>query len=626
MNKDARTKLLAVMAAAIMVGCVLYAAMPQEEVQESDAILGIDDVLFASVVVSFIIGIVSGFLLGVAYATQPNGDKLLTRNNESASVADSVYLGMQYYENTLRNYCQLWSLTDEHWIRQAEIATSFSWAKDQPLDITRVLTDSGVYLNSSQMLTNATAEVNDHFRSMSERLDWYNTDTTDTYKDHMKMGWTYGTNSFASKTAFGGEIGGLISPTSEYKKAYISGTGVNGKMYVFGGASTIKSSAGTVYNLAEGANDLSSLGVQPGVYEFQDGRQYLSGSLLRISDPAACAVKAGMMLQAGSAMKLATFKAGSTLAESRIIIDGVQYDDLLYSITPDGGTPHSQSIKKGFYGINSLISEINRTTSHAVSSAAAVHSIYTRAGQASTYITTLMVPNNYHNVEMSQEQKAILTILSLEQLSKYWQESGGKIKTGEYKMTDASMQLYCRGDIYDKAGTTKLYSNVIFSPYYYQHGITLQEGVNVPDQYCIAGIWAQGVSALSGWSSASIDNMYVVAMDKGQKIDIYEMYYNGAPVTSKTLDVTAVTIIDPSVIDPHPLPPVDPVEPGETNWAQVIMYIVGAMLLLFGAYSRQPVFILVGAIVILLGYVAGGLINDLIMGKSLWHWVIGGAL
>ncbi len=625
MSKGAQTKLLAVMAAAIMVGCVLYAAMPQEEVHESDAIMGWDDVAFL-LLLALVMGAATGYAIKQIKMANPNAQQQ-TRNDETTSVVDSVYVGMQYYENTLRNYCQLWALTDEHWIRQAELATSFSWAKDLPLDITKVLTDSGVYLNSSQMLTNATAEVNVHIKSLSDRLALYNADTTGTYANKMSMAWSYGTNNLASKTAFGGLIGGLIAPTSEYKKAYISGTGVNDKaMYVFGGAGTIKSASGTVYNLAEGYNDLSAItGFKPGVYEFQSDRQYLSGSLLRVSDPAACAVKAGMMIRAGDATKLATFKAGSSLAESKVIIDGVQYDDLKYSLTPDGGTTASQSVKQGLFGIQSMIAEINRTTSHAVSSAAAVHNIYTRAGQASAYITTLTVPSTYHNVEMSTEQKTLLTILSLEQLSKYWQESGGKIKTGEYKMTDGSMQLYCRGDIYDKAGTTKLYSNVVFSPYYYQHGITLQEGINIPDQYCIAGVWAQGVSALSGWSSASIDKMAVVALDAGQKIDIYEMYFDGAPVTSKALEVTAVNIIDPTVIDPNPLPPPKPTEPKETNWVQVIMYIVGAMLLMLGLYSRQPTFLIVGVIVIGLGYVAGDLINDLVMGKSLWHWAIGGA-
>lgn len=590
-------KIGAVLIVALLISCAVGAIYTDadSDTEESDAIFWTPLTAILLGVAIGAVGAVSIQYLAGMCEQQQGQMETLTRSNEANAVAQSISAGMAYYNNALENYNQVWTLTDEHWIRQSELAASFSWSADAPYSPYTVLSAAGVYLNSSYMTSNACAQINAHYDSIAERLALWN--NTPTYQGKMHVGWAYGLNENLSTTVFGGKLGTTIQVSGQYNKAFVG----DGKIFA-STAGTMTSPSGAIFNLSAGNNNLTTdSGWEPDVYTFSPG-SYL-GTILNVNDPQAISVHAGLLMLINGSYKLATY------TNDRIIIDGTQYNDLSIRVTPDGGTTQTRSVKVVLSALESLIGTINLTISHASSASAAVYNIFTRAGNACTYLTTLTVPENYNNIEISTAQRECITILAMEQLAHYYNTSGGKIKTGDYNLSNESLQLFCRGDVYDNHGK-KLHENVVFSPFYYGSDSTLTRGMNINAQSSIVAIWDTGVNALSSWDKASnINDMSLVAMSPGSKIDVYEMYYDGNPTTSITLDIDNIDIIEPGDIDPTPLPTPTP---GKTNWLQIALYILAGCMIIAGFVMGRPLFVLAAVVMILIGALAGDLIWSLV--------------
>jgi len=565
-----------------------------DDQDESDAFAVTGTVLVVAVVVSALASFAAGALVGSALTQNDDNNDDYTRNIEASTLATSILTGMTYYSNALANYDQTWTLTDEHWIRQAELTSSFLWSEDSDYNTYQTLMDSGVYLNSSYMLTNASAQIDAHFDSISQRMTLWN--ANDTYRDAMTLKWSYGLTGISSNSSFGGHLESATTITSSTAdKIFISG----GDFWVFGGSATITSSNGTSYSLTEGRNDLNSIsGFTSDVYELQSSRQY-AGEILPVLDGESATVTSGIVMEAGSDIKLATYENG------KVVINGYQYDSLSINIIPVGGTTATADVTTLLSDYYDLIQTIKTTMIHASSAAMTVWNIYDSAGSASSYLTTLMVPNNYDNVEISQSQQEIITILAMEQLSQYYVAHSGEIKTGDYTISSDSLSLFCRGDVYDESGT-KLYDNVIFTPFFYQSDTTIANGDNDLTQSSIVAIWGTGTN-LSGWDgSVSIDDTSLITISSGSSIYIYEMEYDGSTVSTMSLEQKDIDIIDPGEIDPTPIPPVPP-SPG-TDWTQIaliIIMIIASLVCVFVEPMRIPavvVLVLCAIIYVILYY------------------------
>jgi len=566
-----------------------------DDQNDSDAIFIVDDVLYVtlgtmlvSCLVSAAVGGAAGFLVGSNLTQQGTNTTTYVRTTEASTLATSILTGMTYYSNSLANYDQIWSLTDEHWIRQAELTSSFLWSEDSDYSAYQTLTDSGVYLNSSYMLTNASAQIDAHFDSISERMTLWN--ENDTYKDAMTLKWSYGLSGISSNSSFGGHLESATTITSDSAdKVFISG----GDFWVFGGAATITSSDGTSYTLTEGCNDLDSIsGFTGDVYELQSGRQY-AGNLLPVLDGESATVTSGIVMESGVEMELATYVNG------KVVVNGYQYDSLSIDVIPEGGTTATADVTTLLSDYYDLIQTIKTTMIHASSAAMTVWNIYDSAGSASSYLTTLMVPNNYDNVEISQSQQEIITILAMEQLSQYYVANSGEIKTGDYTISSDSLSLFCRGDIYDESGT-EIYENVIFTPFFYQSDATLTNGDNDLTQSSIVAIWGTGTN-LSGWDGdVSIDDTNLITISSGSSVYIYEMEYDGSTVSTMSLEQKNIDIIEPGEIDPNPITP--PPDTSGTDWT-LIFLIAAAFACAVIAVVKSPWFLLGDAVCLVLYFV-----------------------
>jgi len=574
--------LLAICIVSAAVGVAIVTEQPEEE-SEGIVITISLAVFLATIIAAAVVSFSAGYYLGSM--TDPLTQ--YAQSVESSAVATSILTGTTYYSNALANYSQIWQLTSEHWTRQAELTSSFLWGESKDYDPNTMMSVSGVYHNSSYMMINAAAQINAHFDSISERMNNWNQTTT--YADSMALQWVYGNQSMSSKTSFAGDLGVAVTVTSESKdRVYLS----DGDLWASSSA-IIKSLDGTSVTLSSGWNDLkNTTGFSPGVYELQAG-SYLSPGMLPIAGTQAAVPTAGLLMTAGSTTKLATWDGVS----SKVLVDGQSFNSLSIRVVPDDGTASIADITALLSDYYDLILTVDETMMDSSKAATTVWNIYDHAGSASSYITTLTVPNNYDNVNISQSQQEIITILAMEQLADYWTANGGAIKTGDYQMSNESLTLFCRGDIKDSSGNT-IYGNVIFTPFFYTKNVTLSNGSNTIDQSSTIAIWESTAPNLSGWDgSVDINDTSLVTIQPGWQIYVYEMEHDGATVSSILLEMTDISIIEPGAIDSTPTQE-PPAGIDNVSWIQLALVIMGVLGLAAGLVTRRIDLIVIGSVCI----------------------------
>jgi hypothetical protein len=598
-------KIAAISVIAMFLACSGAVVLDDENTGESDAVVPVFIIVgytLAQVSAAVAAGAAAGFAAGYFMHDMIDGggaSETVTRGYEAEAVADSIMDGMDYYTNALENYAQIWDLTDMHQIRQAELAASFSYDTGESFDPYTTLTAAGIYKNSGHMIFNATGQVNCHLDSLSERMDIWN--GTDAYRDKMTFKWVYGGGSISSKDSFDGHLASAINVmSSSQDKAYLDG----GELWVFGGPATITSESGTTIDLSQGYNDLGTISsFEPDVYEFQSGRQY-AGCILSVNDAESAPVNAGMVMEAGTSVKLAVYNNGS------VIVDGGRHNSLQISVIPDGAQTRTSSVIESLEYFEILLREVESTISEASSAASTVWNIFDRAGQASRYLTTLMVPIFYDNVELAGSQQEVMTTLAMEQLYQYYQQHGGRIKTGEYAYSGGSMSFFVRGDIISPGGDM-LYEDVICTPYYYQSDQTLSNGTNTQTQNCTVAVWDAEGESLTGWDKRSgIADANLVSVRPGAQLYIREMMYEDEIVNTLTLDLKDIDYIEGNEMDPSPLTP----DLGsDSNKWWYLMILVGVICLILGFAFRDELdwLPLLGIALIAIG------VFMLVIGKSL---------
>ena len=595
-------KITAAVSALIAVLIVFAAVAPsivgeaEEPVQEAPA-LGF--AVTTIMVVFFVMGAVTGYAIHEAYdklTEKGTGDTdSYVRGEETKAVAQSILSGLAYYDNALANYSQIWPLTNEHHIRQAEITSAYNWGKDLTYDPSLILDSSGFYTNASYMLRNAAAQVNSHFDNLNERIQIWN--GTDTYRNMMNVEISYGLDSISSKSSAQTYVGTAVDATSAKNKVYITG----GDIWVFGGSAVISSDAARL-TLNEGRNSLDSMsGFSEGVYTLQSGRSY-AGGILPVVDANPAALMTSLVLKPGNDVKLAK------LTSQGIIVVDVVRDKISITIHPDGAESKSVDITELMTDYDELLKTIRVSITKASNAAATVWNIFDKAGEANFYLTTLMMPDNYDNISITQEQQEILTVLAMEQLSDYYSKNDQKIKTGDYSFSKESLTLYVRGDLYTSTGD-KLYENVIFTPFVYGQNFNLNIGKNTLNQPGIMAVWSTEGTPLSSWNAAAnMNDASLVNMSENCMLDVYEMYYDNAPSSSVSLEVTKLKLINSSEFpDPDPT---DSVPGGGLTLEQIvklICIIAGLLMIIGGLLARfNWTLIIAGAVIIIGGLLLAG--------------------
>ena len=229
-----------------------------------------------------------------------------------------------------------------------------------------------------------------------------------------------------------------------------------------------------------------------------------------------------------------------------------------------------------------------------------------------------MVPNNYEDMQLTQAQKVLITILAMEQLASFWDESSESLKEGEYVMSD-SLALFVRGDIVDSTGEV-LYDDVIFTPFYRQ-ATTLTVGSNSVQREATIAIWGDGEN-LSSWDGITdASRAKLESIGSGYTLVIAEMENKGQMVNSVDLSINDIEIIDPGQLIHTPNK--DGADNDLDKIIMLVLVLFGILAILSGWRSDSYVVMVVGAIMIIAGLLLSGTIEDLLEDWFGWRIELG---
>lgn len=597
MNISGQRKILAAVAVAILLTSMAGTAIVTErDDNEVEAAFGIDDIIIIGVLTLLIsTSVYAGYTIGHSSGSGSSDEVL--RGYEAQAVADSIFNNIGYYSNATANYNQIWKLTNEHHIRQAELAASEAWESGASFDADRILSLSAVYLNSAYMMDNAASQINEMWELVSESLASWN--DTETYKDAMELELSWEGGSMSTRSSFGLYLGvAAQSVQSGHDRVYLTSS----SQLWCSGPAVIYADSGKTYTLVSGMNDLSQIsGFSEGIYTLQAGVSYC-GDLIPVIDAEAAPVYAGAVMTCGTESQLAVYNDG-------VVVGGTKGTYLKIAIHPDGAESQTEDITDMMADFSTLLDTIYSTMSIAASAGASVWQIFDSAGEASAYLTTLAVPNVYEGQELTQAQQTMITILALEQLASYWQDNSGELKTDDYMMSD-SMSLFCRGDIVSVTGET-LYEDVIYTPFFYQD-TSLKVGSNTVTRQAILAVWTTDGENLSGWDGiTNASKAMLVTVQNGYSLPISEMRNEGTSVNSVDLTVSKISIIDPSELrhTQH--------EKDGRSWAlivMIVMAVIGAIIVYGGWRMDSYAAMAVGALIIIAGVLCSGNIASYIEG------------
>ena len=630
-------RLIAFAAVVIMLAVPFTAIQLQDEEEDSEGI----PVLIIPVAVysvkllagiaglSFAAGLAVGWAVGDAVDSGEDEDDV--RKEEAKLLARSLADGTAHYANALNNYQNIWSLTAEHWIRMAELTSSSYWTSGKAYSPYEAMTYSDAYYNSAVMLVNATNQINEQFSTVAEHIgEWNASEYSKYYGDgKMKLEFSIGDSSISAESSdeFSATMGQVVGKNNDRTVR----DGRNAVYYVGGPvyaseAATMTGANGNVIELEAGwNNDLPNPDAWKGydVYRLTPGVTYF-GNFMYVKEADAAPVQGGLMINSGSDSMIVT-SDGSRLydGESAYAANATgetttttgKFDLFKLSVVPQNSEDRQSSdITAMMVYYAKLIKQIDSVISKANTAARTVWDIYDDAGSASMYLTTLNVPDTYENVEMTADQKRLLVTLYMDQLSTWWEDNDGAIKKENYRLTQDSMTLYCRGTLtmqgVDAKGDTtecKVYENVAFTPIFYKT-TTLKTGTHETESQCFALVYGQ-CSSLSGFDVASYEDCSLVYLGTGSKIGISEMRYGGESRTEVQLVASQVDYIKAEDMENF-----TPAEPrGSNDMAELIRLIalaLGGILIVYGFGRGHPIVGAAGLAIVLIGMIAAGPVAD----------------
>lgn len=655
-----RMKLMAVFAVAMMLAVCFAGVIATENtsaVEEKGTVVPLIDgegerpnfvisgsTLLIIIAASGIAGGVASFLYFGQGINNPPDTSPQNRRNEIENFSNIMATGTAWNTNTIKQIKQIWGFTNEHWIRQCELATAQIWSKGTSFSDYRtwILDRSGTYYNSAVMVQNAFEQLNESYKGIGVRLDnWKDAKYGDTYKD-IKMGFTLNDSD------------GLIMESNEYWNAtilscamadgdknmvYISGGNIT--PFVNGSIAGADSKIQRVFlnnerNMQYGevitvkANQTTNLDsiadFKPGVYILPKNVMFAGNITPTYDGDQDATVYPGYVIKSGSKDSQETklvYYDSKKITDQRVIYNGEAYSTIELSAQADGVRTVVSDLTTPLEDMQTLLETTKKTIMSAISSASAVWSIYTKAGEPSTYVSTLLFSDvtSYDNVELNDTTKEILTIMAMGQMASYYDTNQDKLLAGTYTMS-TSMSVYMLGSIKVGDGDESYYEDVIFTPYINEYSQTFKNGENKIDQYTQVAIWKSNYKNNTiDWDErpgevelkdTSLINIGANARFFIRDILVFDDQGNPDHPTEFDMKVKEMQHIDPEKL---PTKPLDPVVVNGSNIAivvMIIMAILGLVGVIYGLKTGNYIVLAIGVVVIVAGFFVSGPIADFI--------------
>lgn len=597
-------RLFAILAVAIIIGASYAGFVIVDTDEESD---GFPPIVVAVIVASAAGGVGGWFLHD--YLDSDDADtgqymRLAAANN----MTDVMSVASTFTANANLNYSQLWSMTKEHWIRQAELEAFSEWRSGIGYDSDSILLDSRLYENNAVMTANAVAQIDSFFDEISNKVSAWS--GTSAYGGRMDVGFIFDgmenmshdcdvdTDLLSIATGTGriyiGSVSdGYIVTSDGYDPGYI---------YNFGSRTTITSDSGHSFVLDKGKNLISDMKSEdgssfvPGIYNISEAT--IGGDTLSsVVGGQSIRLEAGLAFSVDGKLRYAVWDGDS------VNIDAGSYGTVSFAVVPKDipvgeNAPEKVDMTSILTAYQSLLDKLYWTSVSANSSADAVWSLYDRMDSKNIGVTTLMASNVYDSVVLSKSMNEILTISAMQQLASFYDKNGDDLNGLTIGLYGEGMDSpFVRGSIIDGFGNV-IYDDVIFTPFFQSDDVVLERGIDHSvTQNTTVAVWTDGKELISWFDSGMESDTYeTVFIEEGYTIVIHQLAACDSAgmhnVPSIELKVTKVNYITPGKADLTD----DPDKDGIRNILKTIFIVIGAVSFLVGLVRRSPFLIIVGIV------------------------------
>ncbi len=605
---DVKTKSAAILSVLVIVGASFGGIALTRTEEEPD---GIAPLIVLGVIAAFGGGFATGWFANDYFGSDDVDTQSYLRLSAANSVTDITSVATAFTTNANANYAQLWSMTKEHWIRQAELEAYAKWGASRTYDANSVLEGARLFENNAVMTANAVAQFNSFMNELSQKVDHWN--GTDTYKDKMSVGFVLDNTQIFTRSGINAD---LVSVAKGTGKIYIDNVSdgyimtastdegssgyTPGYVYNFGTATTIVSDNGNSLTLSPGKNMLPD-GFRSGVYTVTNA--VLGG------DSFSAVVGSDISLKAGLAMNIGSETVLAYLENGKVLCGNGSYGSVSFRVVPDGipsgeAGPEAVELTSVLKAYQTLLDKLYWTTVTANNSSEAVWNVYDRANAKDHNVTTLMASNVYETTVLSASMNEILTLSAMQQLASYYDVNGEDLKDLRIGLYATGMDApFVRGTIYDEFGNA-VYKDVIFTPFFQSESVTLEMGIDHEvKQNCLVAIWHSG-QELNSWYGEGMDaeDYETVCIGEGYTLKMTQLAIcnsDGMNNQAKLdLQVSKVNYLQPEKIDLTDDPDAK-VSGG--NILRLICVVAGSILAVLGIVRRNPVPVFVGLGVIVFG-------------------------
>lgn len=620
-------KAFAILAVSVMLMASCTAVMVTDDGRNEPE--GFPPIIIA-VIVSGTVGGIGGWFVHDMMESDDTQSEQYLRLVAADKMTDLMSVASVFTSNSMSNYAQIWTMTKEHWIRQAELEAYAQWGHGAVYNANSVLMGSHVYENNSVMTANALAQIDSFLGQISDKVSSWG--SKGTYAGKMSAGLVLDNTRLMS---FSDLRGCFVSVAQGHGKVYIDnmpeGYVVSCDGYTPsylcnpGQRMTLTNTdTGRTYVVEHGKTFISDIysveGHRPmdsGVYEI-DGT--LAGDTLSRVTGDGLPLKAGLVAESGDVLKIAV------LDGERISFDGSGYNGISFKVEasdiPDGEhNPDAVDLKPILQAYQGLLDKQYWTTVSANNSARAVWDIYDRVDERDYAVTTLMASNNYDSVVLSDAMNEVMTLSAMQQLASYYD-------IHEDDLTDLQIGLYSqgmdspfvRGSIVDRFGNT-VYTDVIFTPFFQSEDVVLERGTDFPiHQNTFVAVWHEGME-LNQWYNSGMDasDYDTVFLEEGYSLHIVQLatcddegMHNQSSIEFK---VTKVRYIDPGKAK---LTDDIDFQRMAKNILQIVCLIAGMLLLIVGSMRTEPFGIVLGIVLVVFAAVFADPVWAWITGLRLW--------
>ena len=580
--------------------------------------------LVVALLVGGAVGGVGGWVIHDIADSDPDQSQEYLRLASANNLTDVMSVAAVFTANTNANYAQLWGMTKEHWVRQAELEAYSQWTSEGTYDADSILTGSAIYENNAIMTANAVAQIDSFMDRISEKASAW--DENPTYSGMMGIGFMLDNNSL---TTSGGFDAKLISLAEGTGKVFIGNIGEDSIVtsdtyepaYILNfGQRTVITGNGLSYAIEPGKTYIDD------IYSIE-GHRHLGNGVYTITNASLggdtlSSVIGGMKLKAAMYADIDGESGYAVLDGDSISCMNMRFGSLSFKVSasdiPDGTqNPEPVDLKPMFEAYQKLLDKLYWTTVSANNSARAVWGIYDRADERQYGVSTLMASNSYESVVLSDAMNEVLTLSAMQQLASYYDIHSDDLQDLQIGLYADGMDApFVRGSIIDKYGNA-VYDDVIFTPFFQSEDVTLERGTEYTvHQNTFVAVWHDGMELTAwyddamgteGYETLFLEDGYVFRITQLGQCDSAGMHNQ----SSIDFRVSKVRYIDPGDVR---LTDDIGFQKTAKNVLELLCIVAGIVLLVLGFVRTDILTIVLGMVLIAF---------SVVLADPVWAWLSG---